>query len=101
MFEVIAIGSPLTKRRWLFKKVTYFPVKMRATTAMTCQVLARSFQGHGNYTTQTYQIDISEGEVITISSTADMLEVGDKRSLETLVGQGYLGGYRRLVATSG
>jgi hypothetical protein len=99
MFEIIEIGA--AKRRWLFgaKRV---PIKLKATTGMSCEMLDRSFEGHGHFTTQTYRADFSEGDVITVRiPISDMISVGDRRSADSLAGQGCLKRYFRLVGTSG
>jgi hypothetical protein len=99
MFEVIEIGA--AKKKWLFG-IKRVPVKMKATTAMSCELLGRTFQGHGNYTTQRYRADFSEGDVITVRvPSSDMIAVGDRRSAESLAGQGLLKSYFRLVGTNG
>ena len=98
MFEVIEIGAP--KRKWRFG-TEHVSVKMKATTAMFCELLGRTFQGYGKYTVQTYRADFSEGDVITVLfRSSDMIAVGDRRSVESLAGQGYLKPYFRLVRTS-
>jgi hypothetical protein len=100
VFEVIEIGPPTKKR--LFRKAVWLPVKMRATTPMTCEVLRRTFEGHGNYSTQTYRANFGEGEVVTVHLHAsDIVAVGDMRSIESLTAQGYLRNYMRLVGTAG
>lgn len=99
MFEVIYVGPPTKKR--LFRP-SLIPVKMRATAPMACEYLRRSFEGHGHYSTQTYRADFREGDVITLYVHGwEMIAVGDQRSAESLAGQGYLGGYFRMVATTG
>jgi hypothetical protein len=100
MFEVIEIGA--AKKRWLFG-IKRVPVKMKATTAMSCELLNRTFEGHGNYSTQRYRADFSEGDVITVRVPASdiMIAVGDRQSAESLAGQGLLKSYFRLVGTSG
>ena len=40
MFEVIEIGA--AKKTWLFR-IKRVPVKMKATTAMSCELLGRTF----------------------------------------------------------
>jgi len=99
MFEVIEIGRPQRKWRFGRKRVS---VKLKATTAMSCELLDRTFEGHGHYTTQTYRADFSEGEVITIVfSRTEIVTVGDQRSIESLAGQGYLKPFLRMIRTNG
>ena len=76
-------------------------VVMRATTAMTAQYMCCTFQGHGRYSVQTYQVDIAEGDRFSYRMPGTALRQGDRRLLETLLGEGYLREYARLVATSG
>jgi hypothetical protein len=73
MFEVIEIGAPERKRFFGKERV---PVKMKATTAMFCELLGRTFQGYGKYTTQTYRADFSEGDVITIHISSSDMKAG-------------------------
>src|SRR5438105_4331854 len=99
MFEVIEIGAP--KRRW-FLGTKRVPVKLKAITAMSCEMLGRTFQGYRNFSTQRYRADFSEGDVITVRvPSSDMIAVGDRRSAESLAGQGCLKSYFRLVGTAG
>jgi hypothetical protein len=101
MFEVIAIGTLRKKKLWFFG-ASGVNVRLRATTAMSCETLGRTFQGHGRYTTQTYRVDFSEGDIITLFfHPTDAIPVGSKRSIKSLMGQGYLRNYYRLVATTG
>jgi hypothetical protein len=73
MFEVIEIGA--AKKTWLFG-IKRVPVKMKATTAMSCELLDRTFQGHGRYTTQRYRDDFSKGDVITVRVPSRLLSGG-------------------------
>ena len=98
MFEVIEIGVP--EKRGFFRRKR-IPVKMRATTAMHCEMLGRTFQGHGKCTIQTYHVDFNEGDVITLRfPKTEVVSVGDRRSIESLSGQGYLKNYFRMVSTT-
>ena len=66
---------------------------------MTCRSLGRTFEGHGIYSIQTYQADFAEGQVVTLFvHPSDLVAVGDRRSLESMVGQGYVARFLRLVA---
>jgi hypothetical protein len=70
---------------------------------MSCDLLGWTFEGHGNYSTQRYRADFSEGDVITVLVRAsdNMIAVGDRQSAESLAGQGLLKSYFRLVGTRG
>jgi hypothetical protein len=98
MFEVVNV-VPDVRRGLLRRK--YKVVVMVAKKAMSCQYLSRTFQGHGHYSTQTYQVDIAEGDRFSLAMRSTALRVGDQRSLETVVGEGYLREYGRMVATTG
>ena len=99
MFEVIEVGPVTSKKGW-FRTRHYFAAKMRALSPIVIQKLNRTFEGYGNYSTQTYQADFGEGAVITIWFPNDrLLAVGDKVSAESLAGEGYLNHYFRMVGT--
>jgi hypothetical protein len=100
VFEVIEVLPP-TRKTWLRRKYSV-PVKVRAMASMTCQTLVRTFEGHGHYSVQTYQVDFAEGEVVTLFfRPSDSVAVGDRRSLYTLLGQGYVAPFFRLIANQG
>ena len=100
VFEVIEVLPPTQKT--FFRRKYWVPVKVRATAPMTCRTLARTFEGHGLYSIQTYQADFAEGQVVTLFfHPSDLVAVGDRRSLESMVGQGYVARYLRLVANEG
>jgi hypothetical protein len=99
MFEVMDV-LPSTKKGWL--KPRRIPVKLKATKAMSCEYLTRTFQGHGTYTTQTFRADFAAGEVIfLVFSPRDRVVVGDMLGIEALSALGYLRDYFRMVATTG
>lgn len=97
MFEVTRREDLPSKG--LFGK-PYSVVILEARAAMSCQFLKRTFQGHGIYSTQTYQIDIAEGDRFILKMKQTGLKVGSRRMLETLVGEGWLHEYARLIATT-
>ena len=99
MFEVIRTGPPFSTGALWWRK-TQRPVTLRATEDMSCEYLVRTFQGHGNYTTQTYRVDVAKGDAFTFAMEKTALRVGDFRALETIVGEGFLREYARLVATT-
>ncbi|MBW6400444.1 hypothetical protein KPL78_21470 [Roseomonas sp. HJA6] len=67
---------------------------------MSFEHMGKTLDGHGNYSAQTYQPDIAQGDIFTLAMEKTALTVGDKRNLETLVAEGWLREYGRLVATT-
>lgn len=100
MFEVVEIGQ-IPNRAGLFRQqARYRQVKLIARAAMSCQKLGRTFEGHGNYSIQTYQGDFAEGETISVPiEISTLLAIGDMLSIQSLVATGSLDDYLRLVAT--
>jgi hypothetical protein len=99
MFEVIEIGGT-TKKSW-FSRVQYLQVKLKALDNLSCEKLGRNFEGYQHYSTQTYRAGFSKDSVITVFlPVREMVTVGDKLSVESLAGQGYLDRFFRLVGTT-
>jgi len=104
MFEVVQIYHDVSVKGGIFsrwKKSTTTVVVLRAIAGMSTQYIDRTFQGHGHYSAQTYQVDIAEGDRISLQMPGTVLRQGDRRALETLVANGYLREYGRMVATTG
>ena len=102
MFEVVEIGPMAETKRWFRSPTRSRPVKLKVVSTTFVEKLGRTFEGYGNYSTQTYRADFTEGEVITIwFSGSKLMAVGDRMSVETLAGQGYLSSYFRLSGTRG
>lgn len=100
MFEVVEIDPTVETKRWFRSPSTSRPVKLKAVTSACCEKLDRTFEGYGKYTTQKYRAEFSEGEVLTIwFSNSKLLAVGDRISVQSLAGDGYLSRYFRLVET--
>lgn len=98
MFEVVEIGPIAETKRWFRFPLRSRPVKLKAIAAAYCEKLERTFEGHGKYTTQKYRAEFGEGEVLTIwFSNSKLLAVGDRLSVQSLAGDGYLHRYFRMV----
>jgi hypothetical protein len=101
MFEVVELAAIPGRTGFFSRQARHRPVKLVAKAKMSCQKLGRSFEGHGQYSVQTYQGDFSEGETISILvDISTLIAVGDLLSMESLLATGSLDGYLRLVATS-
>jgi hypothetical protein len=102
MFEVVETGPVVETKRWFRSPTRSRPVKLKAVSSTFVEKLGRTFEGYGNYSTQTYRATFTEGEVITIRfPESKLVAVGDRMSVEALAGQGYLNSYFRLSATTG
>lgn len=100
MFEVVEIGPTVETKRWFRSPTRSRPVKLKAVATASCEKLGRTFEGYGKYTTQKYRAEFSEGEVITLwFSDSKLVALGDRMSVQTLAGQGYLNHCFRLVET--
>ena len=98
MFEVVEIGPTVETKRWFRSPSRSRPVKLKAVTMGSCEKLGRTFEGYGKYTTQKYRAEFSEGEVLTLwFSDSKLLAIGDRVSVQSLAGDGYLNRYFRLV----
>src|SRR5688572_13769421 len=98
MFEVVEIGPVVETKRWFRKSIKSRPVKLKTIAAASCEKLGRTFEGYGNFSTQKYRAEFSEGEVLTVwISTSKLLNVGDRLSVQSLAGDGHLNRYFRLV----
>lgn len=101
MFEVIEIAPAPGRTGFFRRQARHRQVKLRAKAAMSCQKLGRTFEGHGNYSVQTYQGDFSSGETISVALDINaLLAVGDLLSIESLLATGSLDDYLRMVATT-
>ena len=96
MFEVMEIG-PLTRKRWFKSRLRV--VKLKTVASAQCEKISRSFEGHGNYSTQLYRAEFTEGEVITVGLPASqMLSIGDRMSLQSIAALGAIEHCFRMVA---
>ena len=101
MFEIIEIGR-LSRRRFFRRPQQLRQVKLKAVKDTFCEKLGKHYEGRGRYSVRTYRADFSEGTVITVwFASTDLIALGDKVSVETLAGQGYLNQFFRMTDSKG